>query len=151
MTNHDKRAASALGQEELDHLYHELLHQAAAALAANGKLQRKFRNEVSARLTAIEARLAMVPGVQNVAASGHVWAPPLRAQDVPASALGAKLGRFISFTELCRRVPLCPRSLREAIRLGRIPCIRFPGARRLLFHWESVEAALLRLQRGVAF
>ena len=55
---------------------------------------------------------------------------------------------FIEFRELRRRIPLCERSLREAVRCGRIPSIRLPGARRVLFHWNSVQAALLRLQRG---
>lgn len=56
---------------------------------------------------------------------------------------------FIDFTELSRRIPLCDRSLREAIRKGRIPSIRLPGARRVLFDWESVRAALLRNQREI--
>jgi hypothetical protein len=30
---------------------------------------------------------------------------------------------------------------------GKIPCVRL-GGRRILFHWPSVEAALLRHQRG---
>ena len=55
---------------------------------------------------------------------------------------------FINFAELSRHVPLCERSLREAIRRGRIPSIRLPGARRVMFHWDSVQAALLRMQRG---
>ena len=56
---------------------------------------------------------------------------------------------FIDFAELSRHVPLCERSLRQAIRDGRIPSIRLKGARRLLFHWGSVQEALLRLQRGL--
>jgi hypothetical protein len=56
--------------------------------------------------------------------------------------------KFIDFAELSRQVPLCERSLREAIRRGRIPSIRLPGARRVMFHWDSVQEALLRLQRG---
>jgi hypothetical protein len=30
---------------------------------------------------------------------------------------------------------------------GKIPCVRLGGSR-ILFHWPSVEAALLRHQRG---
>ena len=56
--------------------------------------------------------------------------------------------KFIDFAELARHVPLCERSLREAIRRGRIPSIRLPGARRVMFHWDSVQSALLRMQRG---
>lgn len=55
---------------------------------------------------------------------------------------------FITFAELAQNVPLCERSLREAIRRGRIPSIRLPGARRVMFHWPSVQEALLRMQRG---
>ena len=55
---------------------------------------------------------------------------------------------FIDFQELHHRIPLCERGLRDAIRKGRIPSIRLPGGRRVVFHWESVQAALLRMQRG---
>lgn len=60
----------------------------------------------------------------------------------------AILAAFIDFTELAKRVPLCERSLREAVRRGKIPSIKLPGARRVMFHWDSVQAALLRMQRG---
>ena len=56
--------------------------------------------------------------------------------------------KFIDFAELSRHVPLCERSLREAIRRGRIPSIVLPSGRRRIFHWDSVQAALLRMQRG---
>ena len=60
----------------------------------------------------------------------------------------ASPAKFIDFAELAHHVPLCERSLREAIRRGRIPSIRLPGARRVMFHLDSVQAALLRMQRG---
>jgi len=56
---------------------------------------------------------------------------------------------FIDFATLAQRIPLCERSLREAIRRGRIPSIKLPGGRRTLFCWESVQEALLRMQRSV--
>ena len=56
--------------------------------------------------------------------------------------------KFIDFATLAERVPLCERSLREAIRRGRIPSIRLPGARRVMFCWDSVQSALLRLERS---
>ena len=31
---------------------------------------------------------------------------------------------------------------------GLIPFIRLPGGRRILYHWPSVERAILRMQRG---
>lgn len=40
------------------------------------------------------------------------------------------------------------RTLRDLIKRGIIPCIRPPGTRKLNFHMLSVEAALLRFQRG---
>ena len=55
--------------------------------------------------------------------------------------------KFIGFIELSRHVPLCERSLREAIRRGHIPSIKLPSGRRTLFHLESVQSALLRMQK----
>jgi len=43
---------------------------------------------------------------------------------------------------------ILPRVAREWTRLGKIPSIRLPGSRRILYHWPSVHAALLRMQRG---
>ena len=57
---------------------------------------------------------------------------------------------FIDFATLRLRVPMCERSLREAVRKGLIPSIVLPGTRRRLFHWPSVEAALKRHQQGGA-
>jgi len=55
---------------------------------------------------------------------------------------------FIDYSALRPRIPLCDRSLREAVRKGHIPSIVLPGARKRLFHWPSVEGALRRLQQG---
>lgn len=71
-------------------------------------------------------------------------------QPIPAPApanKGAPLG-LLDLAGLAARVPLGERTLREEIKKRRIPSIRLPGGRRLLFHWPSVEAALLRYQRG---
>jgi len=73
-------------------------------------------------------------------------AAPIPALPANQSALQPQ---FINFAELSRHVPLCERSLREAIRRGQIPSIRLPGGRRVVFHWDSVQAALLRMQRGL--
>lgn len=64
-------------------------------------------------------------------------------QDKPGIPLG-----FLDFPGLAERVPLGERSLRQAVADGRIPSIRLPGGRRLLFFWPAVEKALLRFQRG---
>ncbi len=68
----------------------------------------------------------------------------LREQDIGT----AEANRLIEFPELLRRVPLSERTLREAIKRRQIPHIRLPGARRLLFDWESVRLALTRFEKG---
>lgn len=55
---------------------------------------------------------------------------------------------FLGFEKLLPRLPVGERSVREWTRQGIIPSIRLPGSRRVLYHWPSVEAALLRQQRG---
>lgn len=55
---------------------------------------------------------------------------------------------IIGFNELVARLPLGARSLREGIKEGWIPTIRFPGGRKLLFDWEIVRAALRRFEKG---
>ena len=54
---------------------------------------------------------------------------------------------FITETELLRRLPVSRRTLFQWRTSGKIPFVRLSG-RRLLFHWTSVEAALLRQQKG---
>jgi len=48
--------------------------------------------------------------------------------------------------ELLRHLPICRRTAFNWIEEGKLPCVKI--GRRKLFHWPSVEAALLRLQRG---
>jgi len=48
--------------------------------------------------------------------------------------------------ELTRLMPLCDRSSRAAVRRGWLPSIRLPGKRCVMFHWESVPAAELKMQ-----
>lgn len=55
---------------------------------------------------------------------------------------------FLDFRGLLGAVPLGERTLREEIKRKRIPAIRLPGGRRLLFHLPSVQKALLRFQEG---
>jgi hypothetical protein len=55
---------------------------------------------------------------------------------------------FTDFPGLLAAVPLGERTVREEIKKGRIPAIRMPGGRRLIFHLPSVERALLRFQKG---
>ncbi|MFZ0829308.1 MAG: helix-turn-helix domain-containing protein [Verrucomicrobiia bacterium] len=58
----------------------------------------------------------------------------------PASEVG-----FIDEKQLLARLPVSRRTLFNWRRTGKIPCVRL-GGRRILFHWPSVEAALLRHQ-----
>jgi hypothetical protein len=55
---------------------------------------------------------------------------------------------FLSFEQLLPKLPVGERSARQWTRLGILPSIRLPGSRRVIYHWPSVERALLRLQRG---
>jgi len=54
---------------------------------------------------------------------------------------------FIAEEELLNRLPICRRTLFDWRKQGKIPWVRV-GARRILFHWPSVRAALLRNQDG---
>ena len=57
-----------------------------------------------------------------------------------------ELVAFIDEKELLRRLPVCRRTAFAWRKNGKLPSVRI--GRRNLFHWPSVEAALLRLQRG---
>jgi hypothetical protein len=52
---------------------------------------------------------------------------------------------FIDEKQLLARLPVSRRTLFTWRTTGKIPCVRL-GGRRILFHWPSVEAALLRHQ-----
>jgi len=53
---------------------------------------------------------------------------------------------FINERELLRRIPVSRRTAFTWVQNGKLPCVKIN--RRKLFHWPSVEAALLRQQRG---
>lgn len=54
---------------------------------------------------------------------------------------------FINEIELLKRLPVSRRTLFSWRATGKIPYVRL-GGRRVLFHWPSIEAALLRMQTG---
>ena len=62
----------------------------------------------------------------------------------PSSAAG-----FLNQKQLLARLPISRRTLFNWRTTGKIPCVRL-GGRRILFHWPSVEAALLRHQNPAA-
>ncbi|HTX20496.1 MAG TPA: hypothetical protein VMD27_01360 [Candidatus Aquilonibacter sp.] len=53
---------------------------------------------------------------------------------------------FIDEKELLKRLPVSRRTAFNWQRCGKLPCVKI--GRRKLFHWPSVESALLRQQRG---
>src|SRR5258708_16242222 len=60
---------------------------------------------------------------------------PSNIQTTPANESG-----FIDEKELLTRLPVSRRTLWQWREDGKIPCVRLPGGRRVLFHWPSVEA-----------
>jgi predicted site-specific integrase-resolvase len=54
---------------------------------------------------------------------------------------------FINQKQLLARLPISRRTLFNWRTSGKIPSVRLGGGR-ILFHWPSVEAALLREQQG---
>lgn len=58
----------------------------------------------------------------------------------------ADLKTFLDEKELLAKLPICRRTAYNWIKQGKLPCIKI--GRRKIFHMPSVEAALLRLQRG---
>lgn len=73
----------------------------------------------------------------------HIGATTSSSGDQQAPATPST---FIDTKQLLRQVPFCRRTLKELRDQGLIPWIKAGG--RVLFHWPSVEAALLRIQRG---
>ncbi len=64
----------------------------------------------------------------------------------PSGADGVTRKAFIDTQELLTQIPVCRRTLRNWMDNGLIPYVRVGG--RILFHLESVTAALLRMQRN---
>jgi len=64
-------------------------------------------------------------------------------ENAPAAVPG-----FIDEKELLTRLPVSRRTLWQWREDGKIPCVRLSGGRRVIYHWPSVEAALLRKQNG---
>jgi hypothetical protein len=54
---------------------------------------------------------------------------------------------IIDNDEMLRRIPVCLATLQNWRKTGKIPYIQGPG-RRVLYHWPTVEQALVRMQRG---
>ena len=80
--------------------------------------------------------------IRTPPASAGVTEIGIRAEKSQTSAGEAG---FINQKQLLARLPISRRTLFNWRTSGKIPCVR-PGGRRILFHWPSVEAALLRHQ-----
>lgn len=53
---------------------------------------------------------------------------------------------FLDESDLLARLPVCRRTVHNWIKAGKLPVVKI--GRRKLFHWPTVEAALLRQQRN---
>jgi len=53
---------------------------------------------------------------------------------------------FLDEKEMLRRLPISRRTAFTWVQTGKLPCVKI--GRRKLYHWPSVEQALLRQQRG---
>jgi Helix-turn-helix domain len=78
-----------------------------------------------------------------------------KVEKTPEAATGPKLAAtpvngsgIIDAEEMLRRLPVSRGTLLNWRKAGKIPAIEIGG--RVLFDWPSVQAALLRLQRGSA-
>lgn len=54
---------------------------------------------------------------------------------------------FIGEHDVLQKVPVSRKTWSNWKNKGYVPFIRQPGSRRVLYHWPSVESALLRLQK----
>jgi hypothetical protein len=77
-------------------------------------------------------------------ASADVRDAGIRSEQNQTPAGGAS---FINQKQLLALLPISRRALFNWRKTGKIPCVRLGGSR-ILFHWPSVEAALLRHQHG---
>jgi predicted site-specific integrase-resolvase len=59
-------------------------------------------------------------------------------------------GGFLSETQILPLLQVSRRTLKNWRDKGSIPFCRMPGSRLVKYHWPSVEAALLRNQKGAA-
>ena len=65
----------------------------------------------------------------------------------PLTKLAGPEPGFIDTATLLQRLPISRRTLATWRTSGKIPFVNVTG-RRVIFHWPTVEQALLRMQRG---
>ena len=66
----------------------------------------------------------------------------------PATTPGPSAEAFIDQSEMLKRLPICAGTLKNWRKRELIPYAKL-GAR-IVYHWPTVEAALLRRQRGAS-
>ncbi|MGO9202442.1 MAG: hypothetical protein ACLQM8_18105 [Limisphaerales bacterium] len=72
------------------------------------------------------------------------------ATSTPAALAPAAGGDWLTELDLLQEIPVCRRTLKQWRDAGVLPFVRLPGSRRIIYHRASVEAALLRHERGGA-
>ena len=53
---------------------------------------------------------------------------------------------FINEPEFLRRIPICRRTAANLRKAGKLPYVKL--GKRVLYHWETVQSALLRQSKG---
>jgi len=69
---------------------------------------------------------------------------PRRSALVLSDELRVRPPVFLNERELAHVLGICPRSIRNHVRLGNIPRVKLGS--RVLFRWPQVEAALAKLE-----
>ena len=95
-------------------------------------------------------KAVQVPEMAAPPATEPAWLRPLVEQIVNGACTNTPAKTpFCDFPALVRHLPMySERTLRELVKRRVIPAVRPPGSRKLAFHLPSVEAALLRHQKG---
>lgn len=68
-------------------------------------------------------------------------------QPTPTTTTTTNPSDFINGEQLMKLLPVCSKTLRNWRAGGKLPYIAL-NRRRFLYHWPSVQASLLRAQRG---
>jgi len=76
----------------------------------------------------------------------HVNKTVTLAAPAGASTTTEPAAEFINSEELRRRLPICRRTEKNHRDKGRLPFVQL--GRRVIYHWPTVQQALLRQQRG---
>lgn len=122
-------------------------------MATNTSSQTVAAPAPSNAVTGLNAELAQTVNAavrQALAEYGLHRGTPAPAE--PPAALNSAISPvpegFLDLAGLMARLPLSERTIRSEIQKGRLPHVRLPGSRRLLFFWPTVQASLLRFQEG---